>query len=254
MKIHTTLMRGLALVLLLLFDSAKALEEPISLAAVTMTSSVKNHRDLANKNDGSLPFDQWLQKLNQAQALAGDEDGLKDKVRELILLAQESTMDDEPINYESLDMNYLKSLQEEIKTLLRKAESQSMSPEQILEATTNILEMAETRQSGLSGIIYFILFVYLLGALLAGIIAVPVSLILAIPVAILALLSRVISRARYCIYFEQTCDGGGWRLLLIPLCLGWRWIDHGVCDESAELESEYTEFLLDTIPLLINAV
>jgi hypothetical protein len=53
MKIHTTLMRGLVLVPLLLFDSAKTLENPASLAP-TGIISVQNHPDLTNTNDGSL--------------------------------------------------------------------------------------------------------------------------------------------------------------------------------------------------------
>jgi hypothetical protein len=273
MKINTKLIRILALVPLLLYDSAKALEEPTSLAA-GMTSSVKIHRDLANTTDDSLPFEQWLQDLDQVQELEDDKYGVKDKVREIILLAQESTLDDEPIiNYESVDLNDIKRFQKKIKTLLHKAESQSMvvleedekvdltaaysSARDILEATQGVLE--EMRQG--SGVIDSIN--QILGMFVVIIIPMSASILLALPVAILALLSLLLGQAQYCAFAHLVCPPGSfmqnWRgILLWPLCLAWGLIDWFFipvqCYDLLKLESEYNEFLRDTIPLLINAV
>jgi hypothetical protein len=271
MKINTKLMWILAFVPLLLFDSAKALEEPTSLAA-GMTSSVNNHRDLANTNDDSLPFEQWLQELDQVQDLEYDEYEMKDKVREIILLAQETTLDDEPIiNYESADLNDIKRYQKKIKTLLHKAESQSMvvlegdekvdltaaysSARDILEATEAVLE--EMRQGGGPNLAPFFIQIYLIKVMY--IMPISASILLALPLAILALLNRLLGKARYCAYQTRLCPEGGynifnfdWSFFLWPLCGVWKRIDKRVCDYY--LESEYNEFLRDTIPLLINAV
>jgi hypothetical protein len=273
MKIYSKLVQILALVPLLLFDSAKALEEPTSLAA-GMTSSVKNHRDLAKTNDDSLPFEQWLQELDQVQDLEYDEYGAKDKVREIILLAQETTLDDEPIiNYKSVDLKDIKRFQKKIKTLLHKAESQSMavleedekvdltaaysSARDILEATEAVLE--EMRQVGGDDVLKRILLISVIITVLSAFVL--ANLLLALPVAILALLNRLISQARYCAFQLQLCPEQDCEyiclsgLFLMPLCAVWKRIDKNVCEGYYHLESEYyNEFLRDTIPLLINAV
>jgi hypothetical protein len=264
MKIYSKLVQILVLVPLLLFDSAKALEEPTSLTAGGI-SSVKNHRGLVSTNDDSLPFEQWLQELGQVQDLEYDEFGAKDKVREIILLAEETTLGDKPIiNYESVDLNDIKRFQKKIKTLLHKAESQSMvvleedekvdltaaysSARDILEATRAVLE--EMRQFGEDGYLAQLM----LAMVILAVLSLSVSLLLALPVAILALLYRLISQARYCAFQARVCDSGFWQSVMMPLCMVWTIIDNDECENLLKLESEYNEFLRDTIPLLINAV
>jgi hypothetical protein len=119
----------------------------------------------------------------------------------------------------------------------------------ILEATQVILE--EMRQTGATAVLIFLLAV---GLLVTAPVAIPLSLLSALPMTIIALLSRLTSQAQYCAFHARTCRGS-YALSLWPICLLWEQIDDqvSVCTLSGK-ESEYNEFLLETIPLLINAV